>query len=98
MKPTERLEAVREYLEAEDIPLDQRFYIPLAMAGICKEFQDDGLYLTEIGGYTRLIYDSLEDEEALAAFFEIDEEAITELFGTLDDPATIEHTLSELQA
>jgi hypothetical protein len=97
MKPTERLEAVREYLESEDIPLQQRIYVPLALAGICKEFQDDGLFLEELGGRLVLVYESMENEEALTAFFEIDEEALVELFGTEHEPTTIEHVISELQ-
>lgn len=68
------------------------------MAAVCDEFREDGLYMTEIGGEVVMIFESMENEEALAAFFEIDEDTVVALFGTMEDPQTVEHVLSELQA
>ena len=97
MKPFERLEAIRDYLEDEDIPLEQRMYVPIVAVGVLEALRDDGLDLLELGGELILTYDSLEDLEALAAFFDQDEETLIELFGTPENPTTVEHVISELQ-
>lgn len=98
MKPFERLMSVLDYLEEEDIPLGAEMYVPIVVAGVLTGLQEDGLDIIERGGELILTYDLLEGLDALVAFFEQDEDTIIELFGTPDNPTTVEHVISELQA